>query len=137
MPQTRQSEKQKKTKKLVLSDLILKGCKLDGPKITGKLFRIGPSGKINGACAIGAAYIGHLGKFGALQNYLGPIPQALYKESERLVDLLNKNSPPELARESGLEGIDGHVLQTVVVRFNDTLNWSRERIAKKLKEYGL
>lgn len=143
--------KLKAKKKPKLSALILKGCKLDGPKVSGTLVRLSPVkgepyDRVTGACALGAATIAlakrrfpklDLGKilygspeYHALKTYPDLRSSILVERLPPVVVKLLKLNSSILARQRWTD------LHAVVTGLNDNTSWSREKIARVVKSLG-
>ena len=98
-----------------LSTAILKGCKIRR-KTSAQLF------EDNKSCALGAAYEGVTGKY----NGGGELT------------LLRKKFPilRRVAPKSSKSWGYSETIEEIIISRNDTLGWSREKIARWLKKLG-
>lgn len=141
--------KLKAKKKPKLSALILKGCKLDGPKVSGTLVRLSPVkgepyDRVTGACALGAATIAlakrrfpklDLGKI----LYGSPEYHALKTYPDLRSSILVERLPPVVVKLLKISsGVQQRYtdLHAVVTGLNDNTSWSREKIARVVKSLG-
>ena len=105
-----------------LSEAMRKGCEVTGP-IRGSVFHLKIDGGLD-ACALGAVYVGYLGKEGVMSAEADFCLANLFASGEEplVVSPMNEH--------------DRDRLGIIITALNDHHWWSREEIADWLEEIG-
>ncbi len=116
-----------------LSVAIRKGIELDGEQCYHNYAEFDKDGKVIRCCALGAAAIGLKGL-----GHFEPCHEQAF--SSALLPLLGNSIPKSDVPKEFLDHRgtkrDSFVVDDVVVTLNDSLKWTRERIADWLESIG-
>jgi hypothetical protein len=124
-----------------LSTAILRGIKLDGPKVRKLLFKLRLDGQIAACCALGAAALG------VSKRKVELLRRKAVEAAKEMHEETGRKRMTKHCREKAQEMLEGFVSGEILSRFstfdkadvigwNDDDGWSRERIAAFLKKQG-